>query len=130
VILRSGPTLLDTCVIIDVLRGKDAAIAFVSGLQDTPTLSAVTVIEIVAGCRNVKERRQVDRLLLHYIIHDINLNIAGIAGDYIRQYGRSHGTDPIDALIAATANGHGLPLATLNIRHFPMFAGLTRPYPI
>ena len=36
----------------------------------------------------------------------------------------------MDALIAATAKAHGLPLATLNIKHFPMFDGLTRPYPI
>ena len=122
--------LLDTCILIDVLRGKDAAIGFVSGLEDTPALSAVTVMELVAGCRNVRERRQVDRLLSHYVIHDTNAAMAGLAGDYIRQYGPSHGTDPIDALIAATANALGLTLATLNIRHFPMFKGLMRPYPM
>ena len=55
-------------------------------------------------------------------------DIAGLAGDYVRRYGPSHGTDPIDALIAATAKTHGLALATLNLKHFPMFAGLTRPY--
>ena len=34
-----------------------------------------------------------------------------------------------DYLIAATALTEGLELATLNIRHYPMFDGLARPFP-
>ena len=120
--------LLDTCIVIDVLRGKVAAVDFVSSLKDAPSLSAVTVTELVVGCRNVKERREIDRLLLHYVIHDIDRDVAGLAGDYVRRFGPSHGTDPIAALIAATAKTMSLRLATLNVKHFPMFAGLTRPY--
>jgi predicted nucleic acid-binding protein len=120
--------VLDTCVIIDVLRGKEAAIDFVTGLEEAPALSVVTVTELVAGCRNTKERRAVDRLLSHYIIHDIGFDIAALAGEFIQRYGPCHGTDPIDAMIAATAIAHELPLATLNLKHFPMFAGLTPPY--
>ncbi len=120
--------LLDTCIVIDVLRGREEAISFVTGLAEKPALSVVTAMEIVAGCRNVKERRQVDRLLEYYVIHDINRDIACLAGDFIHQYGPSHETDPIDALIAATARSHGLALATLNLKHFPMFSGLQRPY--
>jgi predicted nucleic acid-binding protein len=120
--------LLDTCIMIDVLRGKAAAVAFVAGLEATPALSAVTVTELVAGCRNSKERRQIDLLLSHYAVQDIGLDIAALAGEYIHRYGPSHGTDPIDALIAATAKVRALPLATLNLKHFPMFAGLARPY--
>jgi predicted nucleic acid-binding protein len=120
--------VLDTCVVIDVLRGKNAAIDFVTGLQEAPALSVVTVTELVAGCRNAKERRAVDRLLSHYVILDVGFDIAALAGEFIQRYGPSHGTDPIDALIAATAIAHDVPLATLNLKHFPMFAGLTPPY--
>lgn len=120
--------LLDTCIVIDILRGKVAAIDFVTGLRVVPSLSAVTVTELVAGCRNAAERREIDRLLSHYTIHDIGRDAAALAGTYVRQYGKSHGTDPIDALIAATAKVQGLALVTLNLRHFPMFAGLIRPY--
>ena len=121
-------TLLDTCIMIDVLRGNETALTFVSGLPRAPALAVVTVTELVAGCRSAKERRQIDRLLSLYTVHDIDRDIAGLAGDYVRRYGPSHGTDPIDALIAATAKTHGLALATLNLKHFPMFVGLTRPY--
>jgi len=71
--------LLDACIVIDVLRGKDAALAFGTGLAETP---ALTVTELVAGCRNVKEGRQIDRLLSHYVLHDIGRDIASLAGDY------------------------------------------------
>ena len=33
-----------------------------------------------------------------------------------------------DAVIAATAMHHGLELVTLNLKHFPMFPDLQRPY--
>ena len=120
--------LLDTCIMIDVLRGREAALAYVSGLVDTPSLSAITATELIAGIRNRQERRHVDRLLGVYVIHDIGLETACLAGDYVREYGLSHGVDPIDALIAATAKARDLELATLNLKHFPMFKGLKRPY--
>ena len=120
--------LLDTCILIDVLRGKSAAVAFVTGLGRPPQVSAVTLMELVAGCRTAGERRQIDSLLSNYAVKEIGRDVANLAGEYIRRYGPSHGTDAIDALIAATAKLHGLTLITLNLKHFPMFTGLTRPY--
>jgi predicted nucleic acid-binding protein len=120
--------LLDSCIVIDVLRGREAALTFVNGLADTPSLSVITATELIAGVGNARERRHIERILEVYTVHDIGLEIASLAGDYVRQYGRSHGVDPIDALIAATAKSHSLDLATLNLKHFPMFKGLKRPY--
>ena len=120
--------LLDTCIVIDVLRGHQAALDFVTGLPDRPCLSVITATEIFAGVRGVKERQRIDGLLESYKLLDIGLDIAKCAGDFVRLYGPSHSVDPIDALIAATAKTHGLPLATLNIKHFPMFEKLRRPY--
>jgi predicted nucleic acid-binding protein len=48
-------------------------------------------------------------------------DIARRAGEWLKHYRASHGIDDFDALIAATAEQHGLPLATLNLKHFPMF---------
>lgn len=48
----------------------------------------------------------------------------------MRDYRRSHnGIGLGDYLIAATALTEGLELATPNIRHYPMFDGLARPFP-
>ena len=120
--------LLDTCIVIDVLRGREPALAFVNGLRETPSLSVITATELIAGVRNARERRQIERLLEVYVVHDIGLEIASLAGDYVRRYGPSHGVDPIDALIAATAKTRNLELATLNLKHFPMLDSRKRPY--
>jgi predicted nucleic acid-binding protein len=120
--------LLDTCILIDVLRGREAAVAFVGGLKSTPAISAITATELIAGARGKVEEEAIDRILATYEIAEIDLEIARLAGDYVRDFGRSHGVDPIDALIAATAKTRELDLATLNIKHFPMFKGLKRAY--
>lgn len=121
-------TLLDTCILIDVLRGRGDAIAYVTNLPHTPAISVITATELVAGVRSATERRQIEGLLSTYVVHGIDLETAILAGDYVRQYGRSHAVDPIDALIAATAHLFGAELATLNVKHFPVFAGLKPPY--
>jgi predicted nucleic acid-binding protein len=120
--------LLDTCVVIDLLRGKEAALRFVTGIRDRPSLSVITAAEIVASARNTREREQIDRVLQSYRLHDIELEIARLAGELVRRYGPSHSVDPIEALIAATATVSGEDLATLNLRHLPMFKALKRPY--
>jgi predicted nucleic acid-binding protein len=46
------------------------------------------------------------------------------------EYRRSYSAIGLgDYLIAATALTEGLKLATLNTRHYPMFPGLSRPFP-
>jgi predicted nucleic acid-binding protein len=55
-------------------------------------------------------------------------DIAKRAGVFVRHSHASHGTSPIDAIIAATAEHHGLRLATLNVKHFPMLPKLKRAY--
>jgi len=42
------------------------------------------------------------------------------AGDYLRQFHRSHSLELGDALIAATASIHLLRLWTRNRKHYPM----------
>lgn len=120
--------LLDTCILIDVLRGRGAALDFVAGFKTTPVLSAITATELIAGARGPREASAIDRILATYEIVDVDLDIARLAGSYVRDFGRSHAVDPIDALIAATASTKKLELATLNLKHFPMFRGLKRPY--
>ncbi|KKB13495.1 hypothetical protein VE25_01860 [Devosia geojensis] len=121
--------LLDTCIVIDLLRGRESAVAFITGLSSRPALSVITVTEVVAGARNARERREIDQFVRACQSCEIDLEIATLAGDYVSKYGRSHGVDPIDALIAATAKSRNLELATLNLKHFPMFEALARPYP-
>jgi hypothetical protein len=52
------------------------------------------------------------------------------AATLMREYRRSHAGIGLGGyLMAATALAEGLELATLNVRHCPMFPGLARPFP-
>jgi predicted nucleic acid-binding protein len=58
----------------------------------------------------------------------VSMEIAKRAGVFVRVFQPSHSVEAIDAIIAATTEHHGLRLATLNTKHFPMFPKLKRAY--
>lgn len=121
-------TLLDTNILIDYFREKPSAVLFVEGLNRKPSVSVCTVMELMAGARNQQEEGQIESLPRSASIIPVTLDIARIAGQHVKHYRRSHGLDDLDALIAATAVHHGLKLATINVKHFPMLKGLKRAY--
>ncbi|MBV8529272.1 MAG: PIN domain-containing protein, partial [Candidatus Dormibacteraeota bacterium] len=113
------------------LRGEPAARAWLRGArQQTGPLavSAVSVVEVAGGMRS-PERREVTRLLASLRIVPVTERIAWRAADLMRTHRRAHGGIGLgDYLIAATVDVEGMDLATLNVRHFPMFPGLTAPF--
>jgi len=123
--------LVDTDVLIATLRGADAARDWLRDARARTGRLAVSVVtnaEIIGGTRT-PERREVTRLLNSLRALPVTDMIAHRAGEFRRHYRRSHTTSGlVDFLIAATAGVHGLELATLNTKHFPMFDGLTPPF--
>jgi predicted nucleic acid-binding protein len=120
--------LLDTCVLIDVLRSRRQAIAFVEGLEGEPWVSVVTAAELLAGQRSPVERSKIGQLLEELVVADVVLEIAVLAGTFCRDFRQTHGVEIPDALIAATAKVHGVRLVTRNLRHFPMLDDVVVPY--
>lgn len=119
--------LLDTCILIDVLRGKSPAVSWLSAVQTPVSISVLTIMEIESGAKP-DEAAPIAALFGELDTIDLNSQVARQGGVFMRNFRKSHHLDPVDALIAATATIHGLPLATLNLKHFPMFPGLERPY--
>jgi predicted nucleic acid-binding protein len=75
------------------------------------------------------EQRQVWGLLAALRTEPVTDQVARRAGALMREYRRSHtGIGLGDYLIAATVLEHGMDLATLNVRHFPMIDGLSAPF--
>ena len=118
--------LIDTDVVIWYFRGNRQAAARLDKMAEF-SLSAVTYIELVQGLRNKQELR-----LLRAGLRDWNATIVPIeetisnkAMFYVEQYFHSHSLQLADALIAATAVTHGLPLLTANAKHYRMVADLT-----
>ena len=120
--------LIDTTVVIDLLRGYGPAHEYVLRLDAVPAASEITRIEVLRGVRS-GERRLTDRLLSTFQWFPVDEAIARRASDLGRRTRASHrGLATADLVIAATALEHGLALATLNVRHFPMFDALEPPY--
>ena len=120
--------LLDTCIVIDYLREKPAAVDYVQSLAFMPHLSAVTIMELYAGVRGRQEERQLEIMVGYSVVADITAEIGAEGGKILQQYRPMNGMDAIDALIAATAKQYDLDLITLNLKHFSMFEKLQRPY--
>jgi predicted nucleic acid-binding protein len=105
--------LLDTDVLIDVLRG--ARRLTVTGHR--VAYSVITRAELFSG--RAKDEEDFRILLSPFRELDVNAAIAEHAGRLARSR-----VDMSDALIAATALEHGLELVTRNVRDFKGISGL------
>jgi predicted nucleic acid-binding protein len=116
-----GPRLLlDTDVLVDYLRGREEAAAYLEARSEPLLISALTVAELYAGVREGEESRRLAQFLGAFEIIPLTAEIARQGGLYRRDYGPSHGVGLADALLAASAALHQARLVTLNAKHFPM----------
>ena len=118
--------VLDTTVLIDVLRGMRPAFDYLATVAE-PACSEVTRVEVLRGIRR-SERDVVEELMRSMRWIAVDELIARRAGELGRAWYRSHSLTTPDLVIAATAQELDADLATSNVRHFPMFEGLKPPY--
>ena len=118
--------LVDTDILIDYLRGTQAAIKYLEESEADLKLSVVNIAELHSGVRD-HEREAVNSLLECFEIIPLDRDIAVNGGLLRRDFGKSHGIGLADALIAATAEKLGCQLATLNRKHYPMLSAVV-PY--
>jgi predicted nucleic acid-binding protein len=115
--------LIDSDILIEVSRGRDAAVLAQwsqLALSKLPLFcSPVTVAEIWHGARPL-EHAAITALFSVVQCVSIDLAIGYRAGEYLRRFARSHHVELGDALIAATASLHSLTLWTRKRRHYPM----------
>ena len=115
--------LIDSDILIEVSRGRDVGILKKwddLGRSDTVLMcSPVTVAELWHGARP-QEHKILEALFAAIQCVPIDVVIGRRAGDYLRQFAKSHSVELGDALIAATASVHGLELWTRNRRHYPI----------
>lgn len=114
--------LYDSDVIIEILRGRAAVVNDALALErdGVPTYTtAIAWAEIYAGVRAGEEPLT---QAFFEARGEVLLDgaIGRRAGAYVARYGRSHGVELADALVAAAAVTAGLRLWTLNRKHYPM----------
>jgi predicted nucleic acid-binding protein len=120
--------LIDTDIVIDLLRGDRQALAYFKSNSDKICFSAITVAEIYSGIKGKREESEVERLFSIFPVVAATNEIAREAGRFVKQYRPSHSVEIPDAVIAATCLLSGSDLCTLNSKHYPMFKDLKPPY--
>ena len=111
--------LFDTDVLIHARKGHPGAV----GLLVTAgrrCLALQTTMELLQGSRDKADLRLAKAFLTQFGFEVLALspNIGHRALIYIESHALAHGMRSGDALIAATAVEHALPLCTANVKHF------------
>lgn len=121
--------MLDSDILIDVLRQFAPAENWLNNLTEIPGLSGLVVMELIGGCNNKSDLRHVQRLTgLFPVVWPTEADCRRAFADFA-QFRLSHNLGLLDSLIAATAIGQGAMLCTFNVKHFQMLPGLTLEQP-
>lgn len=120
--------IIDTDILIWYFRGDDVARRFLTRVPFSErTVSALTVMELLQGCRDHRETRDTAGFVsenLAAVIHP-NETISRHAIRLLELHAVGAGLRVVDALIAATALDARVALATANVRHYRVIAGLS-----
>jgi predicted nucleic acid-binding protein len=121
--------LLDTDVMVDILRGYEPAREWLKSAQEIGFLGLVAM-ELIQGCQNAREQKQLEKTLSAYQLlwpdeNDCNRALLSFSSRHL-----SDNIGMLDALIAETAIGVNAELATFNVKHYRVLKGLqsVQPY--
>lgn len=118
--------VIDTDILIDIGRGDKTAVDCLQLVEQQfqLTVSVVTQMELIIGCRDKLELQSLRKFLWHFQILKLTENITDRAVDLLEQYRLSHGLLIADALIASTAIEYDEVFITKNQRDYRFIAGL------
>lgn len=123
--------LVDTDVMVDIMRRHAPALAWLD-LQGSETIGipGLVAMELLQGCRDRTEQRQVESALRSYTLYWPGQTDCARAFDDFAAYYLSHNLGILDALIAETAVGLGVELVTFNTKHYNVVSELQtiQPY--
>ena len=125
-------TFVDTDVLIDIARKNLRALDFWrrAEARSTMTCSVISVFELLAGCRNLREQRATLRSLATVEIVQVESGDSIQALQWYRSYHLSRGVGFLDCFVAAAARRLDCQVHTINTKHFKAIRDLKtmRPY--
>jgi predicted nucleic acid-binding protein len=111
--------LLDTDVMIDLLRQYPPAVAWLDSLgEEEIVLPGFVVMELMQGCRNKQEQEKMEGDLAAYSVAWPTSATCDAASSVFARYHLSHGLGILDALIGQMAVALHVPLHTFNQKHY------------
>jgi len=123
--------LLDTDVMVDILRGYEPAIAWLTAVSDSEIgVPGLVVMELIQGSQNMREQKRLEKALNIYPLYwaepkDCDRALKSFAAHHL-----GHNIGLLDTLIAETAISVGAELATFNVKHYQVLKELKtiQPY--
>jgi predicted nucleic acid-binding protein len=121
--------LLDTDILVDVLRGHAPALAWFQQLAQIPAVPGLVVMELIQGCADKAQVQQVQALVamlprIWPTQVDCDRALSAFPQLHLRD-----GTGLLDVLVAETAIGQDATLCTFNLRHYRGIAQLKTEQP-
>jgi len=109
-------------VLVDIFRRYPPATVWIKTQIDL-AVPVPACIEFWEGAKNKEMYREAQKILSRLAVAYLTLDDQDWALERLSLYHLSHGVGGLDCLIAAPAARLGLPLYTLNLRHFAPLLG-------
>ncbi len=116
--------LIDTNILIQILKGDQTTIEKVEGFSGQVSISSISAMELYYGALNKAEVKKIGRFISLFKTVHLTQEISIKATKLIQTYAKSHTLDIPDSLIAATAIVNHFELITYNIKDFKYIDGL------
>ncbi len=116
--------ILDTNVLIEILKGNQDTINVLNNLKVKFKISSITEMELYYGAKNKQEQFKLEKFISLFEIIHINTEISKKSISLIKKYAKSHNLDIPDSLIASTALMYHCKLFTYNKKDFRYINGL------
>ncbi|MBM3129338.1 MAG: type II toxin-antitoxin system VapC family toxin [Chloroflexi bacterium] len=121
--------LLDTDILVDVLRRHPPAIAWLDSRAEPVAVPGYVAMELFQGCRNRNEQQRVRRVLNDFTIAWLAPDACDQALSVFADAALSHNLGILDALIGQLAISLNLPLHTFNEKHYAVIPNLKTAQP-
>lgn len=116
--------LLDTNILIEILKGNKKTIQKVQSFTEVLAISSISVMELYYGAINKTELNKLEKFTSLFEIIQINEKSSVTAVKLVKSYAKSHNLDIPDSLIASTCLTHDHQLFTYNLKDFKYIEGL------
>lgn len=121
--------LLDTDILVDVLRRYPPAIAWLDLQTDQVAVPGYVAMELFQGCRNKHEQERVQKVLGDFVILWLPPDACDQALSIFAGASLSHNLGILDALIGQLAVSLNLALHTFNDKHYAAIPDLRTAQP-
>ncbi|MBS4028117.1 MAG: PIN domain-containing protein [Ignavibacteriales bacterium] len=121
--------LLDTDIVVDILRKYPPALIWLQEINDEIMLPGFSLLELINGCNNKEEQQKVEKTLKNIHVVWLSENGCQRAVEEFSRFHLSNDIGILDMLIASIALENQFPLHTFNTKHYKAVSSLVTVQP-